>query len=131
MKPPTTNSNRAPDGLKYCPCITHAIKCYMFSKGKKNQEIKKKIKFFLLISNLPWTSKISFQRFSFHTWISTKSFIGFGLCPSTIACKKKLLLVKHFHIRQQFFFKKSILQNKILPSVLYTKQMECIDQCVW
>ena len=33
-------------------------------------------------------------------WISTKSSIGLGSRPKTIACKRKLPLFKHFHIIQ-------------------------------
>jgi hypothetical protein len=35
-------------------------------------------------------------------WVSIKSSIGFGSRPKTLVCKRKVLLVKHFHIKIQF-----------------------------
>jgi len=60
--------------------------------------------------NIPWTSKLSypqvvaplFRHSSFHTCVSTKSFVGFGSRPIIVACKRKMLLDKRIHIKQQF-----------------------------
>jgi hypothetical protein len=42
---------------------------------------------------------IPFWQSSFCMWVSTKSFIGLDLRPRIVACKKKLMLAKPFHIK--------------------------------
>jgi hypothetical protein len=42
-----------------------------------------------------------FQRSAFHMCVSTKSSISLSSRPRTVACKRKLLLVKNIHIKQQ------------------------------
>jgi len=129
------NLDRVSNRLEDYPCICPTIKCYMFSEKKK--QIFKKIitlEFFFveiqLIMNfwarLSTSCCTPFQRSLFCMWISTKSFIGLELRPSTIACKRKLLLVKHFHIIQQL---KNYLRKQNL-TVCFTCETNRMDTSI-
>jgi hypothetical protein len=69
---PITNPNRVPDGSKNYPRISPAIGWYMLLEKNKS------------------------ANFSDGHVSSTISFIDLSLRPSTIICKRKLLLIKYF-----------------------------------
>ena len=109
-------SSTVVDGSKDRPSISHMIGCYMFLEKKLVRKLKKKLnnlrKNKKKIVEIQYTTNFQAQLSTscythfvlllFCTCISTKSFIYFGLNPRTVVCKRKTLLVKHIHIKQQF-----------------------------
>jgi hypothetical protein len=101
------------------------------NKYKKNDNLKKMFK-----SKIQWTSGLGYPQAatpiyvcSHSHWVSIKSFIDLRSRLSILAYKMKLLLVKHFHIIQQFKKIYHIKQNLI---ICFACEMNRIDplECV-
>jgi hypothetical protein len=84
-----------------------SVLCFLEKKKKKNKSTNLKknnnLRKKLLKSNLPQTSELSYPQVSHMSFYKKKkNFISLGSRSRVVACKRKLLLVKYFHIKQQY-----------------------------
>jgi len=134
-------SSAVVDGSKDCPSISHMIGCYMFLEKKSVRKLKKKLnnlrknkkKIVEIQHTTNFQAQLSTSCYThfilllFCKCISTKSFIYFGLNPRTVVfCKRKTLLVKHIHIKQQFKKIDVIKKNFIIHFACGTNRMNSL-----
>ena len=131
-------SSTVVDGSKDRPSISHMIGCYIFLEKKSVRKLKKKLnnlrknkkKIVEIQHTTNFQAQLStscythFVRLLFYTCISTKNFFYFGLNPRTVVCKRKTLLVKHIHIKQQFKKIDVIKKNFIIHFACGTNIMD-------
>jgi hypothetical protein len=109
--PSTTNPDRYLDRSKDLSCISLWTDCHTYHEKKKpihqiqgnNNLRKKKIENQHTIkcwAGLSTNCCTPFWRSSLYTCVSIKSFIRLSSRPRTVACNKKILLVKYIYKKQ-------------------------------